>query len=472
MTSFEAFYYGISIQESGGNYKAVGPQLSSGRAYGKYQIMGFNIGPWSQKYLGYRITPQQFLNNPAAQEKIAKGKLREYYNAYGARGAASAWYSGNPKLHMSTAPQGAAGPSIKSYVDGVLRHATKYKGGSGGSSSSGNFGSPGSSSSVNSSKGGGASQSMIDAAKSPSSIGPNAVTSGDTTTWSASPELDREDLLARFGMTEKVLREIPSVGALVEKAITKGYSADRFQAELQNTSFWKNHSKAWREAKMKSLIDPSTYKEERDKARAHVKAVAAEYGITSSGWINQGAAMVYWNDYSDEQLRQWFGANVGPIKDGQFFGGKMGAWQDQLTKTGYANGVKIDAKFLNQWVRAIAAGGKTIEQAENAIRKQSSSLFGAFKKQIMGGEDMMDLAQPYIKSMGNLLELPDGQLDLFDGTIRKGLSYKTKDATTPMALWQFEDLVRKDKRWVKTTNAREAFVQAGHQVAQNFGVMF
>jgi len=40
--------------ESGGNYSALGPLLSSGdRAYGAYQIMGANIGPWTKSALGY-----------------------------------------------------------------------------------------------------------------------------------------------------------------------------------------------------------------------------------------------------------------------------------------------------------------------------------------------------------------------------------------------------------------------------------
>src|SRR5690606_41938410 len=44
----------------------------------------------------------------------------------------SAWYSGNPNLHMSTRSQ-PGGPSIKGYVDSVIAKAYKYP--SGGSSS-------------------------------------------------------------------------------------------------------------------------------------------------------------------------------------------------------------------------------------------------------------------------------------------------------------------------------------------------
>lgn len=114
--SFEAFYNAIIGQESGGNYSAV--NKDSG-ALGIAQIMPFNIGPWSKEILGYEITPQQFLNSPELQDAIVKGKLKKYYDSYGARGAASAWYSGQPDLHMSTKSQNGY-PSIKDYVDSVV----------------------------------------------------------------------------------------------------------------------------------------------------------------------------------------------------------------------------------------------------------------------------------------------------------------------------------------------------------------
>lgn len=114
--TFEAFAAAIVGQESGGNYRAV--NRSSG-ALGKYQIMEANVGPWSREVLGRTVTPTEFLNTPALQDQIARGKLRQYYERYGARGAASAWYSGNPALHESTRPQ-PGGPSIKGYVDAVI----------------------------------------------------------------------------------------------------------------------------------------------------------------------------------------------------------------------------------------------------------------------------------------------------------------------------------------------------------------
>lgn len=106
---FQNFLGAIAQQESGGNYGAVNP--SSG-ALGKYQIMPFNVGPWSQQVLGRRISPNQFLRNPRLQETIARSKLSQYYRRYGPRGAAEAWYGGPGSIGKSY---------VRGYSNSILR---------------------------------------------------------------------------------------------------------------------------------------------------------------------------------------------------------------------------------------------------------------------------------------------------------------------------------------------------------------
>ncbi len=93
-------------------------------AMGKYQIMPANIagpGGWDMEALGRNVTPQQFLSSPQLQEQIARFKLKQYYEKYGAAGAASAWYSGDPnKWKTSTVNQGGY-PSIRAYVQSILK---------------------------------------------------------------------------------------------------------------------------------------------------------------------------------------------------------------------------------------------------------------------------------------------------------------------------------------------------------------
>lgn len=109
-TKFGNFLRAIAAQESGGNYGAVN---SSSGALGKYQIMPANVPAWSKEVLGQSVSPSYFLHHPKIQEEIARAKLRNYFKKYGATGAASAWFSGQPNLYLSSS-------QVNSYVKSIL----------------------------------------------------------------------------------------------------------------------------------------------------------------------------------------------------------------------------------------------------------------------------------------------------------------------------------------------------------------
>lgn len=106
----------IAGNESGGRYDAVGPDTGSGkRAYGKYQVMDFNVGPWTQEALGRPMTPQEFLASPQAQEAVADFKLGQYIKQFGSpEAAARAWFAG-PGGMNNTAAKDVLGTTVGGY---------------------------------------------------------------------------------------------------------------------------------------------------------------------------------------------------------------------------------------------------------------------------------------------------------------------------------------------------------------------
>lgn len=115
---FDNLVAAIGGQESGGNYNAKNSRTG---ASGKYQIMPDNWPSWSQEAglpAGAEMTPEN-------QEIVARFKLKQYYDKYGARGAAIAWYGGEGALKYSAdamnRKQGNGDePSINEYADSVL----------------------------------------------------------------------------------------------------------------------------------------------------------------------------------------------------------------------------------------------------------------------------------------------------------------------------------------------------------------
>lgn len=119
-------------KESGGNFKAVNPD-SGALGYG--QVMPYNVGPWTARFFGRRLTPAQYLRNPQAQVAVMDGVMGEYLQqqlAAGFKGtvairrAAAMWYGGpkGAKLYDSDKPQyynGRRYPSFREYTTDIAR---------------------------------------------------------------------------------------------------------------------------------------------------------------------------------------------------------------------------------------------------------------------------------------------------------------------------------------------------------------
>lgn len=130
---FESLVSAIGGQESegSGGYNAVNGRT---KASGKYQIMPDNWPSWSQEAglsAGAEMTPEN-------QERVAHFKLKQYYDKYGAAGAAVAWYSGEANAQRWVngeatdvwgnpwdAPQHGNEPSIKQYANDVMSRMGK-----------------------------------------------------------------------------------------------------------------------------------------------------------------------------------------------------------------------------------------------------------------------------------------------------------------------------------------------------------
>jgi DNA polymerase III gamma/tau subunit len=85
-------------EKSGSRYDLVGPTDKRGdRPYGRYQVMGVNIPDWSEAAGKGRLTPAQFLSDPATQDAVVKHRIGMLLDQHGnARDVASVWHSGVP----------------------------------------------------------------------------------------------------------------------------------------------------------------------------------------------------------------------------------------------------------------------------------------------------------------------------------------------------------------------------------------
>ena len=241
--SFDALMYGIGIQESGGsNYSVV----NSIGAVGKYQVMKANIPSWSKKVLGHSISWQEFRNSPDLQEKIVRGILSGYYKKYGARGAASMWYSGQPNPNKSY-----GNPPVSTYVNSVINHAGSYSG----------------------------------KTYTGSGIGGDPVV----------PKLDQKELAEQYGFTMSFLNANPDLKKKFQQMVSEGWSKEMFQAKLRETGWWKHHSDKERQYLTQMFTDPATARQSLSQASTTVRQLANQLGIKENSFTKKKMSEASYN---------------------------------------------------------------------------------------------------------------------------------------------------------------------------------
>lgn len=112
-------YKVLSGQQSIADFNAMSQKEKDNTAYGKYQVMGYNIPNWTQEAFGKAMTIQEFLNSPDKQEALMRFKAEQYYSEYGNwDDAASKYFSGHAATGNTRADK--FGTSVPSYI-------TKYR---------------------------------------------------------------------------------------------------------------------------------------------------------------------------------------------------------------------------------------------------------------------------------------------------------------------------------------------------------
>ena len=136
------------------------------------------------------------------------------------------------------------------------------------------------------------------------------------------------------------------------------------------------------------------------------------------------------------------------------------------------NGIMLSDDAARSYAFGIASGKLSEDTAISTIRESASNAFPSLGDKIKAGVNVKTLADPYIQSMSNILEIPSTGIDLFDPKIRGALSYTLPDGKVgTKSIYDFEKELRQDPRWQFTNNAREQASSIASTVLKDFGFM-
>lgn len=296
-------------------------------------------------------------------------------------------------------------------------------------------------------------------------------------------ELDLRELAEQYGLSYNEINAIPELRALFQKAVAEGYNSTRFTAELKNTAWWRDTPDSTRKFFDLQYGDPATWNQKMVAGAMRASALAASMGFGdflgggqapdnfwNFAWqLRDMAWMMNIHGWSEDRVKSWLGAQA-DFRSGVPIGGEAGRIYNQLHTLAYMNGRSYSDQWYTDQIRDVLGGKQTIERYESQIRMEAAADYKAFAQQILAGQNAMDLAAPYTRTVSTLLEKPDGSIGLNDPLLRRAMTTANKDGGA-YSVWQLENDVRSDERWKQTNNARESVFKLAHNVLADFGVV-
>lgn len=285
-------------------------------------------------------------------------------------------------------------------------------------------------------------------------------------------KIDRDQIEEDYGLSYALFKAFPELEDLLKKAIAGNWTPSKFQVELRQTKWFKTHSDVWREVTALYHSDPATYDERYQESLTAVTNLAGSLGAhVSQQGLERLAKRALLFGFDEAQIRDVLAKHVKPSGAG-YYTGDLASIEDQLRSTALQNGIQLHDSQLKKWMQGIVRGEASQDQYVTAIRRMAAGAFPLYGEQVNAGVDLMDVASPFIQSMAELLELNPADVKLTDPTIRRALSGKTDPSgkVIPTTLSEFEDSLRKDKRWLYTRNARDVAEGFGASIAKMWGL--
>lgn len=293
------------------------------------------------------------------------------------------------------------------------------------------------------------------------------------------PEKDtisNQQMAADYGFALAFINSDSELKSLFRRAVKNTWDVNMFTARLRATKWFRHHSASVRNAIMQKTSDPATYRENLNKMRAQVNDVwgkAYGKGAISQRQLNAWAETAYRMGWSEEQLLDRMGAGLKfqTLMKQKKLGGTAAETSQQIDQLARQYGVWVGAGWKAQQLKRVMIGNDTANGIEYRIKEMAKARYKAFADRIEAGQTVMEIADPYVQQMADLLELNPGEVDIKSSMIQRALTARNQDGVSiPMDLNDFADTVRKDARWQYTDNAREQAVNMTSNILRSFGL--
>jgi len=285
----------------------------------------------------------------------------------------------------------------------------------------------------------------------------------------------RQELAAEYGWSLAFLNHHPELKRLFNQAVQHTWTPERFVAELRDTRWFQHNSASVRQFMVNRATDPASWQADLNKTEAHIKNTwGSLFGVHLDGKLAQKWAVRAMKfGWSEEQINDHLVStmNFRKLLRNDTMGGTAAQTVNQMRALANDYGVDPSNKWFAGQTEAVLKGNETMDGVLNSLKERAKNRYDAFADQLDSGKTMADIADPYMQSYARLLEQSPGRVKISDNLIQKALTRRVDGKSHPLSVADFEDLVRKDPRWMHTQQANDQFEQTAYQALTNWGLI-
>lgn len=296
--------------------------------------------------------------------------------------------------------------------------------------------------------------------------------------YSNQPKWDQKEFeqgLAEMGFAARFLKSDPELYRLFQKAIKEHWDPGKFENGIKATKWWSSRTQTQRAYDEQRYADTTNVVRQNKITAANLIHGAAEMGFTlDPDRAYKLAIAVNRNGMSTDEQQAMLAGEI-HYNPKTTYGGTFGQTMEDIKKLGQDYNVKLVDGTVAGWAQKVVAGKATAEQYEEWVKKQAIAKYPWLKDQITAGLSVADIASPFKAEMANILEVDPAAIETDDPNVLKGLQYRdptdTKGAYTTMPIYEYQKMLRRDPRWLKTNNARDHVMDVGTSVLKDFGLI-
>jgi len=267
-------------------------------------------------------------------------------------------------------------------------------------------------------------------------------------------------------------KKVPKSGTYTSTQTSSNIpAADSLQSYV-NSTFQKYYGRDANQNEIDSLLPAleAQFKSPDGKSKTTVKQTYKNGQLISTDYFTaNGEDPKLW---LDNQIKNELNAGIQDVNTLNIPEGPAGKYFVTAKRLAAQNGVMLSDSAATAYANSIVSGKVSEDTVFSTIRESAANAFPSMADKIKQGIDLKTLADPYIQSMSNILEVPDTAIDLFDPKIRGALSFTLPDGKVgTKSIYDFEKELRQDPRWQYTKNARQQASSIATTVLKDFGFM-